>query len=259
MELAANANLTHVALADHDTLDGLSRARSAAEELGLGFIPAVELSVDHNSTKIHMLVYFLEPEDGPLQSRMADLLAGRTIRNMQIIRNLNEIGYDISLSDVERHAKGPSVGRPHIADALVERGYFASRNEAFADLLRDGGRVYVERDRLTAKDAMSLARQSRAVPVIAHPITMGLNRFEYADTFRELKELGLGGIEAYYPSHSPELREHLAGVARDLSIAATGGSDYHGMEKREYRVGIGTGDLHVPELAVQELHDQLNR
>jgi len=256
MELAADANLSHVALTDHDTLAGVDGARVAAERHGIGFIPGIELSVDHGRTKIHMLVYFLDSGDGPLQSRLGALREGRDSRNIVIIENLNNLGYQITLEDVRRHAEGPSVGRPHIADALVEKGYLASRDEAFSDLLHDGGAAYVERTRLTAAESIDLARASGAVPVIAHPVTMGLTREGYAETFHELTDLGLGGIEAHHPMHDLDLRTHLMDLASTLGIAATGGSDYHGAAKRAYRVGIGRGDLYVPESAVEQLIDQ---
>jgi hypothetical protein len=259
MSLAAEEGLSHVALTDHDTLAGISRARVAAEQLGLGFISGVELSVDHIGTKIHLLVYFLEPGDGPLQSRLAELLEGRNSRNVDMIKKLNDLDYEITLADVQRHAEGPSIGRPHIADALVEKGYIASRDEGFSDLLNDGGPAYVERKRLTAAKAIQLARASSAVPVIAHPVTMGLTREEYGETFHQLTDLGLGGIEAHHPMHNVELRAHLTEIATTLGIAATGGSDYHGATKRAYRVGVGNGDLRVPESAVEQLHAQRDR
>ncbi len=253
MALAAEAGLTCAALMDHDTLDGVRSAARTADELGIGFIPGVELSVDHGETKIHLLVYFLEPGEGPLRTRLAGLRDGRDGRNIVIVEKLNALGYDITMADVERHAAGPSVGRPHIADALVERGYLGSRDEAFAELLHDGGAAYVERDRLTATEAIRLARDDGAVPVIAHPVTMRLTRDGYARTFRELADLGLGGVEAYHPMHDLELRAHIAALAHTLGIAATGGSDYHGAGKRAYRVGVGKGDLVVPDSAVAEL------
>lgn len=253
VELAAEANLTHAALTDHDTLDGIDRAMLAAQRFGIELIPGVELSVDHDGTKIHMLIYFLEPGEGPLQSRLAALRDGRDARNTQIVDNLNGLGYEITIADVEKHAAGPSVGRPHIADALIDKGYIESRDEAFNDLLRDGGSAYVERVRLTAADAISLARESHAVPVIAHPVTMGLARDGYRRVFRELADIGLGGIEAHHPMHDVELRRNIAELADDLGIAATGGSDYHGATKRSYRVGTGTGDLRVPESSVETL------
>jgi hypothetical protein len=259
MALAAGAGLTHAALMDHDTLDGIDRARLAADDLGLGFIPGVELSVDHGDTKIHMLVYFLEPGEGPLQSELSALRDGRDNRNERIVARLNDLDYEITLDDVRKHAAGPSVGRPHIADALVEKGYIASRDEAFVELLHDGGAAYVERIRLNAHDAIRLARESGAVPVIAHPVTMNLTRDGYASTFVELTDLGLGGIEAHHPMHDAALRIHLSELAAQLGIAATGGSDYHGATKRAYRVGVGKGDLRVPESAVEQLYEQRDR
>jgi predicted metal-dependent phosphoesterase TrpH len=256
MALAARAGLTHAALMDHDTLDGIDRARLAADDLGLDFIPGVELSVDHGDTKIHMLVYFLEPGEGPLQFELSALRDGRNNRNKRIVERLNGLGYEITLDDVRRHAAGPSVGRPHIADALVAKGYIASRDEAFTELLHDGGAAYFERTRLTAHDAIRLARESGAVPVVAHPVTMNLTRDGYASTFIELTGLGLGGIEAHHPMHDRALRIHLSELAGQLGIAATGGSDYHGATKRAYRVGVGKGDLRVPESAVEQLYEQ---
>jgi len=247
------------ALTDHDTLAGIDRARLAAKGLGLEFIPGVELSVDHNGTKIHMLVYFLEPGNGPLQSRLAELLEGRYSRNIEIIEKLNGLGYEITLADVQKHAEGPSVGRPHIADALVEKGYITTRDEGFSDLLHDGGSAYVERMRLTAAEAIRLARAGGGVPVIAHPVTMSLTRELYAEAFHQLADLGLGGIEAHHPMHDLDLRAHLTEVAAKLGIAATGGSDHHGATKRAYRVGVGRGDLRVPESAVEQLYAQRNR
>ena len=259
MGLAARAGLSHAALMDHDTLDGIHRAQKAADDLSIGFIPGIELSVDHGNTKIHMLVYFLEPGEGPLQSELSALRDGRNIRNERIVERLNDLGFEITLDDVRGHAEGPSVGRPHIADALVDKGYIASRDEAFTELLHDGGAAYVERTRLSAPDAIRLARDSDAVPVIAHPVTMNLTRDGYASTFIELTDLGLGGIEAHHPMHDVALRVHLTELASRLGIAATGGSDYHGATKRAYRVGVGSGDLRVPKSAVDQLYEQRDR
>jgi predicted metal-dependent phosphoesterase TrpH len=258
VELAAAERMRCIALTDHDNLDGIDEARRAAEAAGIEFIPGIELSVDYEDTKMHMLVYFLEPESGPLQDRLAELRQGRDRRNVAMIEKLNQLGYEITADDVARHAFGRSIGRPHVADALVEKGYVATRNDAFDGLLSDGGIAYVERDRLTAVDAIGLARESNAVPVVAHPITINLG-VKAGPTFRALADHGLGGIEAHHPKHNMPLRAKFEEIASDLNIAATGGSDYHGAGVREFRVGKGTGDLLVPDCAVDQLRDQLNR
>lgn len=258
IRLAVAERLTAMALTDHDNLDGIDEARTAAAEAGIDFIPGTELSVDFDGTKMHMLVYFLEPEPGPLQDRLSGLREGRDQRNAAMIEKLVDLGYDLTIEDVLKHAAGRSVGRPHIADALVEKRYVKNRNEAFDGLLSDGGVAYIERDRLTAVEAIELARRSGAVPVIAHPITANLGN-EAKPTFRKLAEHGLGGIEAHHPKHQAQLRAWFVDLASDLDIAATGGSDYHGSDAREFRVGRGTGDLLVPDAAVDQLRDQLGR
>lgn len=254
--LAASARLEAIALTDHDTLDGIPAAEEAARRLGIRFIPGVELSVDHGPHKLHLLVYFTAPGAGPLNDRLGELLAGRHRRNEVILERLGDLGYDVTMEDVFSHARGPSVGRPHIADALVEAGYFPSRDAVFEHLLHDGGPAYVERDRLGAVEAIGLAREQGGVPVIAHPVTIGTSAEESATLFRDLTIAGLGGIEAHHPRHPVPLRHHLADIAASLGIAATGGSDYHGTGKRDYRIGTGSGDLFVPASVIDELEAQ---
>lgn len=256
VRLASTSGVDVMALTDHDTLAGLPEAAEAAEAVGIRVIPGVELSVDHRASKLHMLVYFVDHEDTPIGRRLEELRTGRSERNVAIVHRLQELGYGITLEDVRRQARGPSVGRPHIADALVEAGFFASRDEVFADLLRDGGQAYVPRPRLAAVEAIELSRASDAVPVVAHPATITVPETGYAELFGELVAAGLGGIEAHHPMHPPELRHRLTELAHDLGIAATGGSDYHGAGVRAYRIGHGTGDLRVPRSAIEELEDQ---
>jgi predicted metal-dependent phosphoesterase TrpH len=259
MQLAKDAGATTVALTDHDTFAGIGEASAAASELGIRFIPGVELSVQHGEHKMHMLVYFVDEQSREIAARLDELRDGRTKRNKLIIEKLNDLGYGVSIEDVKRHAKGPSVGRPHIADALIEKGYIETRDEAFVDLLQDGGAVYVERTRLTAEDAIRIARNEGGVPVVAHPATIVATRDEYTKLFSDLTDVGLGGIEAHHSMHTIALRGHLTELASALGIAATGGSDYHGATKREYRIGTGTGDLRVPEQALSELEAQRAR
>lgn len=260
MRLAASRGLGPVALTDHDTLGGIAEAAAEAELLGIELIPGTELSVDWPTGKMHLLVYFLEPGSGALQDRLAWLRRERDRRNTAIVARLNELGYDLTMEEVRHEARGESVGRPHVADALVRKGAFSDRDEAFAALLGDGGPAYVERARLGAVEAIDLARSSNAVPVIAHPATIGVGRDEFSRAFTELAAAGLGGIEAYHPMHDPDLRNHLAALASELGLAATGGSDYHGPGKKHgVDIGVGRGDLHVPQSAIDELEAQRHR
>ena len=253
---AIAAGLSAFALTDHDTLSGLGEARSAASEAGIRLIPGTELSVDHDGLKLHMLVHFLEPEDGPLQDRLAELRHGRHERNSKIIAKLRELGYEIDETDVAAQAGGEAVGRPHIADALVAKGFISTRAEAFDGLLSDGGAAYADRLRLTATEAVSLAAASGAVTTVAHPYTIDRNQETFPALFAELHDLGLSGLEAYYPEHSKDLRAHLASLATDLGLVATGGSDYHGTGKPGLELGSGFGDLVVPDTVLAELEER---
>ena len=250
---AAALGLTALALTDHDTLSGIHEARETAARYPIELIPGVELSVDHAGVKIHMLAYFLEPTPGPLQDRLEELRTGRTIRNHRIVERLNELGYPITMEDVLRQAAGDAVGRPHIADALVEAGAIGDRSEAFVDLLGDGGSAYVERDRLTAVDAIRLTKESGGATSIAHPLTINTDAATLRSIFEDLRYAGLTGIEAHYSEHPPAIRRQLAAVAADLGLVATGGSDYHGSGKPDLRIGSGRGDLVVPDSALEEL------
>lgn len=250
---AVAAGLSTIALTDHDNLDGIDEARAAAEGTGLGFISGTELSVDWEGGAMHMLVYFLEPGSGPLQDRLIAIRRGRSERNHEIVAALQGLGIDITHDEIAAEAGGSGIGRPHIAAVLVAKGIVADIPEAFDRLLATGRPAYRPRLRLGVDEAISLARASGGVPVIAHPHTLGIPADGYAEAFRGLVAAGLGGIEAYYGEYTPQLRRHLAGLCEDLGIVATGGSDYHGAYKPDLAVGTGRGDLHVPDHVVASL------
>ncbi|MEN8238852.1 MAG: PHP domain-containing protein [Actinomycetota bacterium] len=262
MSLVAHAGLEGAALMDHDTLSGIDAARREADNLGIAFIPGTELSVDHESDdgsgiKIHMLAYGVEPGGGPLQDKLEWLRQGRNERNPKIIEKLRDLDYDISIDDVYEQARGTAVGRPHIADALIAKGYFTDRNQVFDGLLNDGGAAYVERSRLTATEAIELTTASGGVTVIAHPLTMNLHGDPFIEVLRDLIAIGLVGIEAHHPLHDVALRGRLSELAVDMGLIATGGSDYHGAGKTGYSVGTGTGDLRVPDCAFEAIQQAI--
>lgn len=250
---AAAAGLAAIALTDHDTLDGIAEARVAAERTGIRLIPGTELSVDWPTGTMHMLVYYLEPGRGPLQDELDMLRSARTTRNRSILDRLGEHGIAIDYEDVEAEAGGGVIGRPHIAAILIERGHVADMTEAFEHWLGRGRPAYADRKRLDAVAAIDLALASGAVPVIAHPHTLGIAATEFRTAFEELAAAGLAGIESYYAEYDTELRHHLAGICNALGIVATGGSDYHGRYKPGLSIGTGRGDLRVPDEVVERL------
>ncbi len=253
---AAAAGLTAVALTDHDTLDGIAAARTAADDHGIELIPGVELSVDWPAGTMHMLVYFLEPGPGPLQERLEELRAARGDRNLQVVADLQGLGIEIEYPEVVAVAGADGVvGRPHIAAVLVDKGAADSIGDAFDRYLASGRPAYRDRARLDYAEAARLARDSGAVPVLAHPHTIGVSAADYESAFREIAAAGVQGIESFYTEYTPEARETLAAAARALGLVATGGSDYHGTFKAGVMLGRGKGDLDVPDSVLAELKE----
>lgn len=253
VRIAADSGLSAIALTDHDNLDGIGRARAAAAGAGIELVSGTELSVAWNGGPMHLLVYFLEPGAGPLQDRLHEIQESRSSRNERMVDRLNELGVEISYEEVWTEAGGTGIGRPHFAAVLVRKGHAESISHAFDRYLAVGRPAYLPRARLEAVEAIELAARSGAVTSIAHPHTLGVPDEGYASAFATLVASGLGGIEAHYGEYHPEFRAHLAGICSGLGIVATGGSDYHGSYKPNLRIGVGKGDLVVPDRALEEL------
>lgn len=254
VELAAAAGLSALALTDHDRLDGIDEARRAAVGLGIDFVPGCELSCSHQGT-MHLLVYFVEPGDGPLQDELVSLQRARDDRNAALADRLASLGLPVSLAEMEREAGGSGVGRPHVAAVLVRKGVVGSVQEAFDTWLAKGGPAYVPKRQLSPREAVRLARASGGVAVLAHPLSLGLPAGELAATLSELAEMGLGGVEAVYGRYQPCERARISDMAAAAGLAVTGGSDFHGTYKPDLRVGAGTGDLDVRDDLLEHLED----
>lgn len=254
VRLAAEAGLTSFALTDHDTLDGITAARVAATEAQLEVIPGTELSLDFDRGGMHLVVLWLEPVGGPLQDRLYGLRTGRDQRNLQIVERLDGLGLPISIQEVLDEAGGGSVGRPHIAAVMVRHGYVPDIRTAFDLWLGQAKPGYVGRPRLQPEEAIGLARESGAVPVLSHPHTLGLTTAsEMAEILTRLRRAGLVGLEALYPTYRRHEREGYADLARRFDLVPSGGSDYHGTYKPGLSVGSGYGDLVVPDPVLEEL------
>lgn len=254
VRLAAEAGLTSFALTDHDTLEGIDAAKIAASEAQLEVIPGTELSLDFDRGGMHLVVLWLEPGEGPLQDRLDGLRTGRDERNLQIVERLDELGLPISIQEVLAEAGGGSVGRPHIAAVMVRHGYAPDIRTAFDLWLGNGKPGYVGRARLQPEEAIGLARESGAVPVLSHPHTLGLTTAtEMAEILTRLRRAGLVGLEALYPTYRRHEREGYADLARRFDLVPSGGSDYHGTYKPGLFLGSGYGDLVVPDPVLEEL------
>lgn len=251
---AADAGLDVIAITDHDTQEGIAAARQAAHSHDIDLIPGVELSLQYDEGGMHLLVLWLEPGPGPLQDRFDGLRGGRDARNIRIAEILTGAGLPVSIEEVTEEAGGGTVGRPHIAAVMVRKGYVPDIPTAFADWLGSGRPAYVSRSRLEPEEAIALARESGAVPVLAHPHTLGIHTATgMASLLERLKDAGLLGLEAIYSSYRQHERDGYVDLARRFGLVPTGGSDYHGAYKTGLSVGSGYGDLYVPDSVVDDL------
>jgi predicted metal-dependent phosphoesterase TrpH len=254
--LAHAAGCAAVALTDHDRVDGLAAAEARAAELGVELVRGVEISCEHAGT-MHLLVYFLPPGEGPLQDELVRLQEARDSRNRLMADLLAGLGLPVSYDEIQDEAGGMGAGRPHIASILVRKGVVGSIQEAFDVWLAKGKPAYLDKERLAPDVAVRLAVASAGVPVLAHPLSLGLGPAETAAVVAELVGYGLAGVESIYGRYSVEQREAMAALAGQNGLVATGGSDHHGRYKPDLQVGIGRGDLDVPDHVLDDLRERI--
>lgn len=232
---SAALGLTVISICDHDTVNGIAEALTAAQNFsGLRVIPGVEISTDVPHGEVHVLGYFIDYFDEKLLTKLEKMRNSRQIRAQRMVEKLGSLGIHIEWQRVREIAGSGAIGRPHVAQAMVEKGYITSPKEAFAKYIGRDGPAYVEREKLTPVETVELILQSKGLPVLAHPMT--LNKPE--SMVIELKAAGLVGVEAYYDGHAAEDVESMVSLAKRHNLIATGGSDYHGQdESNETMIG----------------------
>jgi predicted metal-dependent phosphoesterase TrpH len=258
VQLAARSEVSALALTDHDTTQGLKpflaacRATSGTPAAVEG-LTGVEISADVPHGSMHILGYLFDPESQPLQRMLERIRTGRDERNLIILRQLRALGMALDEDALHRIAGEGVLGRPHIAQAMVAQGFVTSTSQAFSRFLARGKPGYAERYRPQPEEALRTVREAGGVPVLAHPVSLKVTRSRLVTIVEELVRHGLGGIEAYYPEHAPDVTADLVNTARMFGIVATGGSDFHGQGNPLIRLGRGFGALVVPIEAVEQL------
>lgn len=230
VKAAALIGIRVMAVTDHDSVDGIREAQEAASGLPIEVIPGIEVSASLDGDEIHVLGYLLDAGDRRLREALCRLQEGRVTQARAMVERLAALGCPLDWDRVMAIAQRGSVGRPHIARALVERGYVGSVNEAFSRFLRRGGPGYVEGEKLLPQQAVSLIRDARGVASLAHPIIVGASdyRLDLSRLLPVMAEAGLEGIEAYYKGYTAEITASLLAVASRYRLVPTGGSDFHG-------------------------------
>ena len=224
--MAARQGLKTIALTDHDTTDGLPEAYVAARGVpGLRIIPGIELSADVPGDEVHVLGYFINPDDPELQADLTRFREGRVGRARAMVDKLGELGVQVDWERVQHFAGDGAVGRPHIALAMVEAGHCNEPKDAFPEYLGRNGLAYVERVKLTPAEAVDMIRRAGGVAVLAHPAYM--NDMEAG--IANLAGIGLSGIEVHYAKYRDDTIRQLARLAREYELIPCGGSDYHGL------------------------------
>jgi len=224
---AAERGLTVIALADHDTVAGIVPALTAAKAFPrLKVIPCVEISTDVPDGEVHVLGYFVDYTDPELAARLERMRRSRQGRAQGIISKLRDLGIHIEWQRVQEIAGSGAIGRPHLAQAMLEKGYITSIKEAFTRYIGRSEPAYVEREKMTAVEAVALIVRADGLPVLAHPFTVS----DPESLVIELKAVGLVGIEAYYNGYAADAIDQLVDLADRHNLITTGGSDYHGLD-----------------------------
>lgn len=247
LALAAAAGVTTLAVTDHDTVDGLEAAEAAARALGVRLVPGIELSAFLDGREVHILGHFIDPSHRPLRAFAERLRGERTARMEAMVERLRGLGYPVSMGEVLAVAGDAQLGRPHLARALVARGWCRSTKEAFDRFLGSGRPAWVDRFRLSHEEAIRLVRGAGGCATLAHP---GSSKMEPWDIGR-LAAAGLAGLEVLHPDHQPSLREKFHRAAQQHGLVPTAGSDFHG-EAVSPDARLGTADMGPERLAALE-------
>ena len=236
-----------VALTDHDTFDGLDEAAAEGERLGILLVRGMELSCSRGGESVHVLAYGADPANPVLAAEMVRVRDGRLGRLAGVLAKLAELGVPVSEADVMAQVgESPSVGRPHIADALIKAGHVRDRQEAFDRFLADGGPAHVHRYTIEVDRGIDLVHEAGGLAVIAHPWGRGREYVLPSSVLEALaRDHGLDGIEVDHQDHDAETRQRLRALAESLGLLATGASDYHGVGKLDHDLGCNTTDPEV--------------
>lgn len=249
VEMAAAAGLRAVALTDHDTMDGWPEFSRAAGERSIEAIPGVELSCRFRERDLHLLGYFVSPTNDEMAEALVRFRAQREERGREIVRRLNAVGVPLTVEAVERAAGGAVVGRPHVADALVQSGLCRTYDEAFRRYIGHRGPGNVHKPHFSPADAIALVHAAGGLAVLAHP---GQHYDEKA--VEHLAARGLDGVEVIHPRHGAADTDRMSEIAYALGLSVTGGSDYHGPSRGAARVG----DPGIPYEMVRRLKERLS-
>ena len=252
-ELVKKAKIVGIdilSITDHDSVSALDEAGKLADKLGIEIIPGVEISSDHKGSEVHILGYFFDPNDKELNHYLSFFRDERVLRAGRIVDKLNALGLDISLQDVLEEAKNSAVGRPHIANVMVNKGLVSSYLEAFNKYIRNGGPAYEPKVHLSPQSAFKIISDAGGLSFIAHPGNMPER------IIKDLIEAGADGIEVIHPSHTKDRTRYYRGIVNEYYLLESGGSDFHGGKRND---GDNFGKFYTSHRVVNAMRTRLMR
>jgi predicted metal-dependent phosphoesterase TrpH len=259
---AAKLNLAAIAITDHDTLKGTAIAMRVDRPADLHLLSGIEISAAPPAGygipgSLHILGYGVDPEDNALSGVLAQMKAARDNRTPRIVQALNDLGIEISRAEVAAKVGDSIAGRPHIAQVLMDRGVVSSIDQAFDRYLGKGKPAYQDKERISSAETIGLIQGAGGIAVLAHPGLVEVTSRARERLIAELRGMGLGGLEAYYPEHSAEDTAGFVALARRYGLKISGGTDYHGKNTPGVEMGCGRGDFHVPFTVYEALRATL--
>lgn len=254
VDMAEKNDFKTIAISDHDTLDGINPAIDYASNKDIEVIPAIEFSTFEGKAEIHILGYFIDHEDESLRKKVKKIFDSRKIRAQKMVKLLNNQDIDITYNEVKNMAGDDYIGRPHIAKLMIKKGYINEMKDAFTDqYIGNGGKAYVEKYKLSPIEAIDLILKTGGIPVLAHPVFINHGEAMDIQDIKKLKENGLLGIEVYHSKHNEKTEKYYKGIAEDLNLLITGGSDFHG----ENSPGVYLGDIRLSNEYIDELKKKI--
>ena len=247
VRLAADQGMDVIAVTDHDCVDGIAPALEEAQCFPrLRVVPGVEVSTDVARGEVHVLGYFIDYLKPSFADTLERLRYSRQLRAQKMVEKLSSMGIDIEWERVKQVAGSGSIGRPHIAKVMLERGHVSSFKEAFAKYISRDEPAYVEREKLTPEEVVDLIVKAEGLPVLGHPSEIE----DLEGLVSRLQRMGMVGIEVYYAGYSKQVTGYLASLASKYQLLATGGSDYHGTDNP---TGTQMGGVTIPRECVERL------
>jgi predicted metal-dependent phosphoesterase TrpH len=248
VRLAKKNGLDTISITDHDSLNGFSEAFNEGKKLGVEVIPGVEISSDIGDHEVHILGYFMEPDNEELESYLVFFRGERYKRAIRIVDKLRTLGFNITIEDILQEAQNSAIGRPHIAHALLRRGFIHSYYEAFNKYIGNGCPAHEKKVHISPQSAFKIITDAGGLSFIAHPGYMPEN------ILKELIEEGVDGLEVVHPSHSINQVKYYRGIANEFFLLESGGSDFHGGKREDEK---NFGKFTVSNLAVDAMRRRL--